>query len=147
MPGDPIKTSAGLWNLNSFILYVIYMLYYTCWSFYNCHILLIGNNSKCRNCCSWFAYSAVKTAEPRSSLPFWGGFYNDTASIYNSIISYNNFTIKLRVVSLKIKYLGMAVTLKWFDIENIKQCLFLVYQFHLNPLQVFCFMLADIFIF
>ena len=91
-----------------------------CWSFCYCHILLIGNNSKCRNCCSWFEYLAVITAELRTSLPFWGDFYHGTGSIYNSIIFYNSFTIKLRVVSLRTKYLGMAVTLQLFDIENIK---------------------------
>ena len=91
-----------------------------CWSFCYCHILLIGNNSKCRNCCSWFEYLAVITAELRTSLPFWGDFYHGTGSIYNSIIFYNSFTIKLRVVSLRTKYLGMSVTLQLFDIENIK---------------------------
>ena len=37
-----------------------------------------------------------------------------------TLIFYNSFTIKLRVVSLRTKYLGMAVTLQLFDIENIK---------------------------
>ena len=128
------------------------MLLYKCSSFYYCHILLIGNNSKYRNCCSWFVYSAVITAKPRISLPFRGDFYHDTGSIYNSIFIYisyiyNSFTINLRVISLRTKYLGMAVTLKLFGIENIKQCLFLVFQFRLNALQIFCFMLVDIFIF
>ena len=85
-----------------------------------CHFLLIGNNSKCRNCCSWFEYLAVITAELRTSFPFWGDFYHGTGSICNSIIFYNSFTIKLRVVFLRTKYLGMAVTLQLFDIENIK---------------------------
>ena len=89
----------------------------------------------------------MKTAEPRTSFPFGEGFYHDIGSIYNSIIFYNTFTVKVRVVSLRTKYLGMAVTLKSFDIENITQCLFLVFQFHLNALQVFCIMLVEIFVF
>ena len=96
------------------------MLLCKCWSFCYWHILLIETNSKCRNCCSWFEYFTVITAEPKTSLPFWGDFYHDTGSIYNSIIFYNSFTIKLRVVSLRTKYLGMSVTLQLFDIENIK---------------------------
>ena len=72
-----------------------------------------------------FEYLVVITAEPRASLPFWEDFYHDTGSIYNSIIFYSSFTIKLRVVSLMIKYLGMAVTLQLFDIENIKSISFI----------------------
>ena len=39
------------------------------------------------------------------------------------IIFYNSFTIKLRVVSLRTKYLGVAVTPQLFDIEILSQCL------------------------
>ena len=99
------------------------MLLCKCWPFCYCHILLFGNNSKCRNCCSWFEYVALITAEPRTSLPFWGDFYHDTGSIYNSIIFYNSFTIKLRVVFLRTKCLGMTVTLQLFDIPVSPRCL------------------------
>ena len=37
-----------------------------------------------------------------------------------TLIFYNSFTIKIRVVSLRTKYLGMTVTLQLFHIENIK---------------------------
>ena len=93
------------------------MLLYKCWSFCYWPILLIRNNSRYRNCCSWFEYFAVITAEPTTSSPFWN---HDTSSIYNYIIFYNGFTIKLRAVSLRTKYLGMSVTLQLLDIENIE---------------------------
>ena len=96
------------------------MLLYKCWSFCYWHILLIGNNNKCRDCFSWFEYFAVVTAEPTTNPLFWGDFYHDTGSIYNYIIFCNSFTIKLRVVSLRTKHLGMCVTLQLLDIENIK---------------------------
>ena len=83
----------------------------------------------------------------KSSLNLVSLSFENTGSIYNSIKFYNSFTIKLRVVSLETNYLGMAVTLKLFNIKNIKQCFFLVFQFHLNALQVFCIMLVDVFIF
>lgn len=66
----------------------------------------------------WIFCSDV-IAEPRTSLPFLGTFYQDNGSIYNSIIFYNSFTIRLRPLSLRTKYLRMAVTLKFFDIKNI----------------------------
>ena len=43
----------------------------------------------------------------------------------------------------KNKIFKTAVTLMSFDIENIKQYLFLVFQFHLNTFQVFCLMLVE----
>ena len=43
----------------------------------------------------------------------------------------------------KNKIFKTAVTLISFDIENIKQYLFLVFQFHLNTFQVFCLMLVE----
>ena len=84
--------------------------------------------------------------KPGPNLTFWGDFYHRNASIYSSIIFHNNFAIKLRLVSLRTKHLRMLVTLKFFDIENIKQRLFLVFQFDPYTLQVFCFMFADFFI-
>ena len=50
--------------------------------------------------------------------------------------------IRLRCIC-KNKIFKTAVTLMSFDIENIKQYLFLVFQFHLNTFQVFCLMLVE----
>ena len=71
----------------------------------------------------WIFCSDV-IAEPRTSLPLLGNFYHDNGSIYNSVIFYNSFTIRLRAPSLRTKYLRMAVTLKFFDIKSIITIIF-----------------------
>ena len=50
---------------------------------------------------------------------FWIFCSDVIAEPINSIIFYNSFTIRLRPLSLRTKYLRMAVTLKFFDIKNI----------------------------
>ena len=82
----------------------------------------------------------------KNSLPLLRYLYHGNGFIYKSIIFYNSFTIRLRFVSLRAKYVRMPVTLKLFDNENIKQCLFIVFQLDQNTLQVFCFTVVDIFI-
>ena len=91
-------------------------------------------------------FSSDIIEEPKNSLPLLRYLYHGNGSIYKSIIFYNSFTIRLRFVSLRAKYVRMPFTLKLFDIENIKQCLFIVFQLDQNTLQVFCFTLVDIFI-
>ena len=73
-------------------------------------------------------FSSDIIEEPKNSLPLLRYLYHGNGSICKSIIFYNSFTISLRFVSLRAKYVRMPVTLKLFDIENIKQCLFIAFQ-------------------
>ena len=94
------------------------MLLYICWSF-NILAAIVAN---AEIAAADLRILSDLTTEPKTSLPFWRDFDRDNGSIYNSIKFYNSFTIKLTIVSLRTKYLGMTVTLKLLLLKCFNEC-------------------------